>query len=86
MGRENPAHPFVRGDDPTFGARFGGGCVWEDTNRIVCGWPEQAHPAPPAYRVGNHQPQNVYRGDQYIGVMFDPADAAAVVAALNEGE
>lgn len=32
-----------------------------------------------SYRVGNHQPQNVYRGDQYIEVMFSPIDAAAVV-------
>lgn len=35
------------------------------------------------YRVGNHQPQNVYRGEQYIGVMFTAEDAALVVAALN---
>jgi hypothetical protein len=35
------------------------------------------------YRTGNHQPQNVYRGDQYIGVMFTAEDAAEVVAALN---
>jgi hypothetical protein len=35
------------------------------------------------YRVGNHQPQNVYRDDRYIGVMFDAADAALVVEALN---
>jgi hypothetical protein len=35
------------------------------------------------YRVGNHQPQNVYRGDQYIGVMFTPEDAALAVEALN---
>ncbi len=38
------------------------------------------------YRVGNHQPQNVYRDDQYIGVMFTPEDAALVVAALNTNE
>ena len=37
------------------------------------------------YRVGNHQPQNIYRGDQYIGVMFSPIDAAAVVIHLNRG-
>ena len=37
------------------------------------------------YRVGNHQPQNVYRGDTYIGVMFSPIDAAAVVRHLNMG-
>lgn len=37
------------------------------------------------YRVGNHQPQNVYRGDEYIGVMFSPIDAAAVVRHLNAG-
>ena len=35
------------------------------------------------YRVGNHQPQNVYRGDQYIGVMFTAEDAALVVSMLN---
>lgn len=35
------------------------------------------------YRVGNHQPQNVYRDDQYIGVMFTAEDAALVVEALN---
>jgi hypothetical protein len=37
------------------------------------------------YRVGNHQPQNIYRDDQYIGVMFSPIDAAAVVRHLNMG-
>lgn len=35
------------------------------------------------YRVGNHQPQNVYRDQQYIGVMFTAEDAALVVEALN---
>jgi hypothetical protein len=38
------------------------------------------------YRVDNHQPQNLYRDDQYIGVCFDPADAALIVEALNEIE
>lgn len=38
---------------------------------------------PEIYRVGNHQPQNLYRGDTYIGVMFDPADAALIVQVLN---
>jgi hypothetical protein len=38
------------------------------------------------YRVGNHQPQNLYRDDQYIGVMFSPIDAAAVVEHLNRIE
>jgi hypothetical protein len=38
------------------------------------------------YRVGNHQPQNIYRDDQYIGVMFTPEDAALVVEALNGHE
>jgi hypothetical protein len=38
------------------------------------------------YRVGNHQPQNVYRDDAYIGVMFTAEDAALVVEALNERE
>lgn len=37
----------------------------------------------PPYRVGNHQPQNIYCGDTYIGVMFDPAHAARVVDVLN---
>jgi hypothetical protein len=35
------------------------------------------------YRVGNHQPQNVYRDDAYIGVMFTAEDAALAVEALN---
>lgn len=35
------------------------------------------------YRVGNHQPQNLYRDDQYIGVMFTAEDAALAVEALN---
>jgi hypothetical protein len=38
------------------------------------------------YRVGNHQPQNLYRDDQYIGVMFTAEDAALVVEALNGRE
>jgi len=38
------------------------------------------------YRVGNHQPQNLYRDDQYIGVMFNPIDAAAIVRHLNRIE
>jgi hypothetical protein len=38
------------------------------------------------YRVGHHQPQNVYRGDAYIGVMFTAEDAALAVEALNEVE
>jgi hypothetical protein len=35
------------------------------------------------YRVGNHQPQNVYRDDTYIGVMFSPETAAEVVVTMN---
>lgn len=35
------------------------------------------------YRQGNHQPRNVYRGEQYIGVMFTAEDAALAVEALN---
>jgi hypothetical protein len=35
------------------------------------------------YRVGNHQPQNLYRDDQYIGVMFTAEDAALVVEAME---
>jgi hypothetical protein len=38
------------------------------------------------YRVCNHQPQNIYRDDTYIGVMFTAEDAALVVEALNERE
>jgi hypothetical protein len=38
------------------------------------------------YRVGNHQAQNIYDGDRYIGVMFDPAMSARVVTALNAQE
>lgn len=40
----------------------------------------------PRYRVGNHQPQNIYDRDRYIGVMFDAPNAARVVAALNTAE
>lgn len=36
------------------------------------------------YRVGRHQSQNIYRRDQYIGVMFSPDDAATVVRVLND--
>lgn len=43
-----------------------------------------------SYRVGRHQPQNVYRqgpgeppDGSYIGVMFSPDDARRVVDALN---
>lgn len=36
------------------------------------------------YRVGNHQPRNPYRGDEYIGVMFDPTDTAMIAELLNE--
>lgn len=38
------------------------------------------------YRVGRHQPQNIYDRDRYIGVMFDAPYAARVVAALNNAE
>lgn len=36
-----------------------------------------------SYRVGNHQPRNLYRGDQYIGVCFDPADTELIVDAME---
>jgi hypothetical protein len=36
------AHAFVRSDDPSFGATFGGGCAAE-VGGMTCGWPEQAH-------------------------------------------
>lgn len=35
------------------------------------------------YRVGRHNPRNIYRGDEHVGVMFSPADGPIVVAALN---
>lgn len=35
------------------------------------------------YRVGSHQPKNLYRGNTYIGVMFSPIDTAAIVRCLN---
>lgn len=53
--------------------------VWEDR----APWTQTPPAAPPAYRVGRHQPRNVYRGEEYIGVMFSPEDAAAVVEAMN---
>lgn len=42
-----------------------------------------AQPAAGPWRVGHKQPRYVYEGDEYRGVMFDPADAARVVAAMN---
>lgn len=40
-----------------------------------------------SYRTGNHQqPQNVYRDDTHIGVMFTAEDAALVVEALHHVE
>jgi hypothetical protein len=41
---------------------------------------------PVSYRVGRKQPQNIYRNNDYIGVMFNPEDAALVVQALNDNE
>ena len=38
------------------------------------------------YRVGRHQPRNLYRGEQYIGVMLDPADTAVIMDRLNGGQ
>lgn len=38
------------------------------------------------YRVGNHQPQNIYRNNTYIGVMFSADDAQIVVEALNDAD
>jgi len=43
-------------------------------------------PEQPRYRVGHHQPRNVYDGDRYIGVFFEEQNAARAVAALNEQE
>jgi hypothetical protein len=40
----------------------------------------------PTYRVGRHNPRNLYRGDEHMGVVFDPADGPRVVAALNVAE
>lgn len=38
------------------------------------------------YRVGHQQPQNIYRGDEYIGVMFSSVDADLIVRTLNGAE
>lgn len=35
------------------------------------------------YRVGRHNPRNIYRDDQHIGCMFDPTDGPLAVQALN---
>lgn len=37
------------------------------------------------WRVGSKQPQNVYCGDRYVGVMFTSETAALIVAAMNGG-
>lgn len=49
-------------------------------------------PGRPKLRPGRHQAQNIYiqRGpepsddDDYIGVIFDPERASALIAAVNE--
>lgn len=39
----------------------------------------------PMWRVGRHQPINLYYGGEYVGVAFgSPAIAAAIVARMNE--
>jgi len=43
----------------------------------------EAVKAPPVWRVGNHQRQNLYHGDRYEGVMFRTEAAELAVAALN---
>lgn len=43
----------------------------------------RAAASPGPYRVGNHQPRNLYRDQTYIGVMFDPADTARIANVLN---
>jgi hypothetical protein len=35
------------------------------------------------YQVKEGQPHSVYRGDQFMGSMINPSEAALVVAALN---
>ena len=40
----------------------------------------------PTYRIGRHNPRNLYRRDEHMGVVFDPADGPRVVAALNAVE
>lgn len=35
------------------------------------------------YRAGRHQDRNLYRGEEYLGVMFDPVDTAAIVNRMN---
>jgi hypothetical protein len=56
----------------------------ETANCPECNPPvEHTDPSKPLYRVGRHQPQNLYRDDQHIGVMFTVEDAARVAEALN---
>lgn len=74
-------------------AEFNG--VTTDTCAALESTPDHALPASSqlrgvtkAYRQGTHGPRHVYRtseetGDVEIGVMYDPADAALVVDALN---
>lgn len=38
------------------------------------------------WRTGTDQPQNLYEGDRYAGVMFSPTDASRVVDAMNAGQ
>lgn len=41
--------------------------------------------APPEslWRLGNRNPNNVYRGEQHIGLLLDRGHAQAIVAAMN---
>lgn len=38
------------------------------------------------WRCGRHQPRNLYRNGQYIGVVFDPDDAAYIAEILNDAD
>jgi hypothetical protein len=66
------------------------GTHWYRGNPVTVGALSKTPPVAPGeaprYRVGNHQPQNIYDGDKYIGVMFSAPHAARVVDALNASE
>lgn len=57
-----------------------------DDRDFPAGWAAETAEAvktEPLWRVGNHQNQNLYRGDRYEGVLFRAEVAALAVAALN---
>jgi hypothetical protein len=46
-------------------------------------WSTAEWGTPDAWRPGRQQPRNLYEGDRYVGVAFDPVDTRRVIDAMN---